>query len=83
LSFKHDEQDFVDFKTKSTASSSQVLTIRTMAASGDINNDGLEDLVIGGSAVHGATIFMQEKNGRFLKTTMTDKNEEDEGYSSL
>ena len=79
LSFKHDEQDFVDFKQSQPLLLHKFSQSGPMAASGDINNDGLEDLVIGGSADHGATIFMQEKNGRFLKTTMTNKNEEDEG----
>jgi len=79
LLFKHDEQDFVDFKQRQPLLLHKFSQSGPMVASGDINNDGLEDLVIGGSADHGATIFMQEKNGRFSKTTMTDKNEEDEG----
>lgn len=79
LLFKHDEQDFVDFKQSQPLLLHKFSQSGPMTASGDINNDGLEDLVIGGSAYHGATFFIQQQYGEFLKTTMADKDEEDEG----
>lgn len=38
---------------------------------GDINNDGLEDLFIGGDKDHSASIYIQQKNGRFVLKTST------------
>ena len=35
------------------------------AACGDVNNDGLEDLYIGGTAGHPGQLYLQDKNGAF------------------
>ena len=39
---------------------------------GDVNNDGMEDLVIGGAAGHSATIFIQKRNGTFERRNLLD-----------
>ena len=38
-------------------------------ASGDLNNDGLDDLVVGSSSQNQTAIFFQTKEGRFLQNT--------------
>ncbi|MEO8853645.1 MAG: VCBS repeat-containing protein [Ginsengibacter sp.] len=38
-------------------------------AKADVNNDGLEDVFIGGGAGQTAELFIQEKNGSFVKKT--------------
>ncbi len=38
---------------------------------GDINNDGLEDLFIGGAKGESATLFIQQKNKTFTKENLT------------
>ncbi len=37
------------------------------AACGDVNNDGLEDIYIGGTAGHAGQLYLQKKNGGFEK----------------
>lgn len=39
---------------------------------GDLNNDGLEDLVIGGAVGQGTSIFLQQKNGSFKSSLLSD-----------
>lgn len=77
--FKHDEEDYVDFKQAQALLLHKFSQAGPMIATGDINGDGIEDFVIGGSANHGATIFLQQKDGQFKKTAMANKAEEDEG----
>jgi len=64
LDWVHSETDFVDFNI-------QKLIPRKYSESGpaletgDINGDGLEDLITGGSAGNSATIFLQKPDGSF------------------
>src|SRR5260221_5103270 len=50
---------------------------------GDINNDGLEDFLLGGSAGNGTTVYVQKPDGTFLREDWRinndKKTEEDEG----
>lgn len=78
LLYKHEEEDFVDFKQIQPLLLHKFSQSGPMTVSGDINNDGLEDIIIGGSAHHGATIFFQKNNGQFVQSALPDKNEEDE-----
>jgi hypothetical protein len=50
--------------------------------SADVNGDGLEDFVIGGSSLYDPTIFTQLANGSFAMSSIiktTEKKSEDEG----
>lgn len=48
-------------------------------AVGDVNNDGLEDFFVGGSAHKQGAFFLQNANGKFTKKYFTEKTEEDMG----
>ena len=48
-------------------------------AVGDINGDGVDDFVVGGSAYHRALIFQQKHDGKFLVDSLDVKDAEDVG----
>lgn len=56
-------------------------------AAGDINGDGLDDMIAGGSLANSAQLLLQQKNGTFLQTdliknaTRQTKNWQDEGVA--
>ena len=79
LHFKHREKDFIDFLE------GQILLPHKHSQGGpgitvgDINNDKLEDFVIGGSAATPAKIFLQQKDGTFKNDSLQSKSAEDMG----
>ncbi len=63
---KHVEDDYVDFYTERNIP--KMLSREGPKASvGDVNGDGLEDIVIGGTIGHPAQLYLQTKNGKFQK----------------
>ena len=64
LNFIHTENLYNDFK-------SQILLPNMLSrsgpclAKGDVNNDGLEDLFVGGASGQSGELFLQQKNGNF------------------
>jgi enediyne biosynthesis protein E4 len=64
LNFTHTENLYNDFK-------SQILLPNMLSrsgpclAKGDVNNDGLEDLYVGGASGQSGELFLQQKNGNF------------------
>ncbi len=82
LTFRHEEDDKIDFNVQRTlphkfSQSGPGLSV------GDVNNDGLEDLVIGGSSGYGFAVYKQLADGTFslYKKPLRDDNKkyEDEG----
>ncbi|SFZ92049.1 Repeat domain-containing protein [Flaviramulus basaltis] len=82
LNYKHFENDFNDF-------SRQVLLPQKQSQQGpafdiaDVNNDGLEDIFLGGALNQEASLFIQLTNGTFEKSNniifQKDKQYEDNG----
>jgi enediyne biosynthesis protein E4 len=55
-----------DFKRQSLMPNSQTFISPTMVK-GDVNNDGLEDVFVGGSYGKSSELFIQQKGERFIK----------------
>ncbi len=84
INYVDKEDDFIDFNI-------QKLLIHKFSqygpslAAGDINQDGLEDFIVGGSANHSAQIFFQQQSGKFRQQPLltglqaAEKNADDRG----
>ncbi len=64
LHYVHKERDRIDFNLQRTMPH-KVSQFGPALAVGDINGNGLEDLIIGGAAGYDRHIFIQQPNGRF------------------
>lgn len=79
IAFKHEEDDFDDFKHGQAIIPHKFSQMGPGIAVGDINNDNLEDFVVGGSAGKPATLFFQQSDGTFQTDLLPAKEEEDMG----
>ena len=66
LKFKHKENDFDDFKYQ-VLLPHKLSTIGPKLAVGDINNDNLDDVFIGGAHGQSGKLFIQQKNKSFIQ----------------
>jgi hypothetical protein len=80
--YQHLENDYNDFKREQLLPH-KLSTQGPKIAKADINNDGLEDIYVGGAKGSDGKMFVQTKDGRFLavneKIFLTDKGSEDIG----
>ncbi|MEM6684398.1 MAG: VCBS repeat-containing protein [Bacteroidota bacterium] len=78
---KHTENDHDDFATQ-VLLPHKMSTLGPAVATADINNDGLEDIFVGGAFGMPASVYLQTSNGFKLQPTATfdaDKISEDVG----
>jgi enediyne biosynthesis protein E4 len=67
IDFAHRENDFVDFERERLAPK-LLSTEGPPLAVGDVNGDGLDDLFVGGAKEQAGALYVQQANGRFLRT---------------
>jgi hypothetical protein len=70
IQFSHQEDDFIDFNVDKLIPRG-LLRSGPGVAKGDINNDGLEDLFIGGAKKQSGHLYIQNTDGSFMAGTMT------------
>ena len=82
LHYLHKENDYNDFN-KQILLPWKLSTQGPYITAGDVNNDGLDDLFIGGAQGFSGSLFIQREGGRFEARNMTcfetDKESEDMG----
>jgi hypothetical protein len=77
--YKHEEDDNIDFNLQRTLPHKFSQSGPGMAV-GDVDNDGLDDLVIGGSVNHHFSVFAADKTGRFIPgKSVLENKADDEG----
>ncbi len=69
IHYTHQETDFVDFNIQKLLPHKFSEYGPAMAA-GDIDGNGLDDMVCGGSAYHSARLFLQQPDGRFTQRSL-------------
>ncbi len=69
IDFTHQEEEYIDFKLEPLLPHKYSQNGPGMAV-GDVNGDGLEDFIIGGSRDYPATIFYQGENEKFTRVNL-------------
>lgn len=67
LPYRHQENDFVDFKVE-VLIPYQLSRLGPAMASGDVNGDGLDDLYLGGAVEKAGQLWVQQANGTFVNS---------------
>lgn len=66
LDFRHDENNFIDFKVQRLLYY-QVSRLGGKFATGDINNDGNDDVYFGGAVGQSGVLFLGQNDGSFVR----------------
>ena len=81
--YKHSEVDFVDFAIQKLLPH-KLSEYSPALAVGDIDGNGLDDIIVGGNYMYPAQVFLQQKDGTFIQRPLLPKavnngNFKDEG----
>jgi len=68
IDYRHEENNFIDFN-RDRLLHHMMSTPGPKTAKGDLNGDGLEDLIIGGSKGHSSVVLLSNSSGEFSKKT--------------
>ncbi len=78
LQYRHSEDEYIDFKATPTLPLKHSQSGPAVAI-GDINNDGIDDVILCGAARRAARIFIQKTDGTFTTDSLPAKGHEDAG----
>ncbi|MVM39748.1 RNA-binding protein [Spirosoma sp. HMF3257] len=78
ITYRHEETDIIDFNLQKTILH-KVTEYGPALATGDVNGDGLADLVVGGSSKYSTELLLQQPNGHFILKPLPTKLSEDAG----
>ena len=69
INFTQKENDFVDFNIQKLIPH-KLSEYGPALAAGDIDGNGLDDIVCGGSSTYSAQLFLQQPDGKFLQKAL-------------
>ncbi len=69
VSYKHHEDDFVDFNIQKLLPH-KLSEYTPGLATGDVDGNGLDDIIIGGNSKYPAQVLLQQANGKFLQRNL-------------
>ncbi len=84
IHYKHQYKDFIDFNLQRTLPH-KFSEYGPALAVGDVDGNGLDDIITGGSYSYSAQVFLQQANGKFIQKNLLspkdtlNKKREDEG----
>jgi ASPIC and UnbV/FG-GAP-like repeat/FG-GAP repeat len=70
--YQHRQTDFIDFNIQKLLPH-KFSEYGPSLATGDINGDGLDDIIIGGSTGNSAQIFLQQTDGKFTQIALLNE----------
>lgn len=76
VDYKHVDFDNIDFNIQTTLPHKLSEYCPALAA-GDVDGNGLDDLIVGGNFDWPAKVFLQQTNGKFLKKNLLPENTSD------
>ena len=78
ITYRHEETDIIDFNLQKTLLH-KLTEYGPALAVGDVNGDGLADMVVGGSSKYSTELLLQQPTGRFVLKALPTKLSEDAG----
>jgi hypothetical protein len=79
LKYIHSDTDYQDFNIQKLLPH-KLSEYNPALAVGDINDDGLDDIVAGGNSIQPAQVFFQQRDGTFKQRKLLDEDKYDHRY---
>ncbi len=74
ITYKHQEADYIDYNIQPSIPH-KFSQFGPSVSVGDLNNDGLDDYVVGGSVGHDASVYLQQDDGTFSQISGGENKE--------
>ncbi|MEX6689512.1 FG-GAP-like repeat-containing protein [Danxiaibacter flavus] len=79
VQYAHSQKDCIDFNIQKLLPH-KLSEYGPSLAAGDVNGDGLDDIIVGGNSSFGTTALLQTPTGSFLQRTITNTIESGDEY---
>jgi hypothetical protein len=79
VTYKHKEDDLVDFNIQKLLPH-KLSQYTPAVAVGDVDGNGYDDMVVGGTSRYPAQLFLQQANGKFIQRDLTPAEQKSASY---